>query len=116
LEGELLAVWLPASVLEAMGGRVESVAVSSLREEVFYATVRVIAADGTAREIDARPSDAINLAARVNAPILVADEVMASAGVILPELAGRLDEEAGPAPADAAVEWRSMASLEVLRE
>jgi bifunctional DNase/RNase len=36
------------------------------------------------QEIDARPSDAIALAVRMNCPIYVAEEVMANAGAVVP--------------------------------
>lgn len=68
---------LLAKVLEAAGATVERVAVNSLREETFYATI-VLATGGGTKEVDARPSDALNLALRVSAPIYVADDVMAN--------------------------------------
>jgi len=36
--------------------------------------------DGRREELDARPSDAVNLAVRLGAPIFVADEVLAESG------------------------------------
>ncbi|MFN2471072.1 MAG: bifunctional nuclease domain-containing protein [Gaiellaceae bacterium] len=66
---------LMARLLEATGARVERVVVSSLRENTFYGVVHVVAADGAAQELDSRPSDAINLAVRVGAPMLVDDAV-----------------------------------------
>jgi RNA polymerase sigma-70 factor, ECF subfamily len=69
---------LMARLLEAMGGHVKRVVVSSLRDTTFYAAVHV--ADGTTQELDARPSDGINLAVRVGAPIFVDEEVLESAG------------------------------------
>ena len=66
---------LMAKLIEAAGARVENVAVNSLREETFYGTITVVTSGGK-KEVDARPSDALNLAARVQAPILVDDEVM----------------------------------------
>jgi uncharacterized protein len=73
-----MTIDLMARLLEAMGGRVERVVVSSLRDDTFYAAVHL--ADGAAREVDARPSDGINLAVRVGAPIFVDDEVLRTAG------------------------------------
>jgi uncharacterized protein len=66
---------LLAKVLEAAGASVERVAVNSLREETFYATIVLATGNGT-KEVDARPSDALNLALRVDAPIYVAADVM----------------------------------------
>ena len=66
---------LMARLLEAAGARVERVEVSTLRENTFYAVVHLVTASGDQREADARPSDAINLAVRVGAPIVVDTEV-----------------------------------------
>ena len=66
---------LMAKLIEAAGARVESVAVNSLREETFYATI-TLETGGGKEEVDARPSDAMNLAARVQAPIFVEESVM----------------------------------------
>lgn len=66
---------LMAKLLEAAGARVERVEVNSLREDTFYGTIVLVTASGK-QEVDARPSDALNLAARVGAPILVDDAVM----------------------------------------
>ena len=66
---------LMARLLEATGARVDRVEVSSLRENTFYGVVHLVTAAGEAREADARPSDALNLAVRVGAPIFVDQEV-----------------------------------------
>ena len=60
---------MAASLLEASGSQVSEVRITRLAGEVFYAVVVV---DGPAgqREIDARPSDAVNLALVAGAPIL----------------------------------------------
>ena len=83
---------LMASLLETTGGRVESVTISSLREKTFYALVRV-GVDGRSQELDARPSDALNLAVRVGAPIFVDEDVVAEAGFVASDLPQRLNEE-----------------------
>jgi hypothetical protein len=59
----------------------ENVVVSRLHENVFYGSLN-IRKNGTVHEVDCRPSDAINLAVRQNAPIFVADEVMEAAGTL----------------------------------
>ena len=57
--------------------------VSALGAEppVFYATI-VVLADGDERKIDARPSDAIALAVRSNAPMFVEDDIMNRLGTV----------------------------------
>jgi hypothetical protein len=101
---------LMARLLEALGAQIERVTISSLREKTFYAVVTVSSPTGT-HDVDARPSDALNLAARVGAPIFVEDEVLDEAG-IAPEddLHARLAEEmarhTGEEPREG--EWRSL--------
>jgi uncharacterized protein len=73
-----MTIDLMARLLEAMGGRLERVVVSSLRDDTFYAAVHI--ANGSAQELDARPSDGINLAVRIGAPIFVEEEVFGTAG------------------------------------
>jgi uncharacterized protein len=99
---------LLAKVLEAAGATVERVAVNSLREETFYATIVLATAGGT-KEVDARPSDALNLALRVSAPIYVAHDVMAKSAFTGDVDAKLKEEEAlfglDPAPAGT---WSSL--------
>ena len=51
------------------------VAVTELRENTFHATI-TLQVNGSEIEIDSRPSDALALAVRTEAPIFVADQVM----------------------------------------
>ena len=66
---------LLASVVEHLGGEIQDVFISALRERTYFAKLR-IRRDGELLEIDSRPSDAIALAVTVNAPIYVAEEVL----------------------------------------
>jgi hypothetical protein len=77
------------SVIDQMGATISHVMVSELKNDTFYARI-VMDIDGDSMEIDSRPSDAIALAVRVNAPLFVAEEVMEMAS-ITPEQG--LDEE-----------------------
>jgi bifunctional DNase/RNase len=54
---------------------VTRITVTELRENTFYAQITV-QLDGTEIEIDSRPSDAIALAIRAEAPIFAADRVI----------------------------------------
>lgn len=74
-----------ATLLE-LEAPLRSVRITHLEEGVFYAEL-----DFDSRTVDARPSDAIALALRASVPILVADEVLAEAGVA-PEPADEADE------------------------
>lgn len=68
------------SVIEHLGGRVESVIINDLVDNTFYARI-VMGTDGRRLEVDARPSDAIALALRVKVPIYAVDSVLDRAGI-----------------------------------
>jgi RNA polymerase sigma factor (sigma-70 family) len=97
---------LTASLLEASGAAVERVAVNSLRDKTFYSVI-TLAAGGRTSEIDARPSDALNLAVRVGAPIYVAPEIMDASGMRADEVRGRLDDDS-PFEDEPEGEWRTL--------
>jgi RNA polymerase sigma factor (sigma-70 family) len=63
------------ALVQAAGARVREVRISRLAEHTFYATA--VLADGG--EVDARPSDALNLALVAGAPIAVDVAVLAAA-------------------------------------
>ncbi|MBC7255490.1 MAG: bifunctional nuclease family protein [Chloroflexi bacterium] len=71
---------LLASVIAELGGDVQYVLINDLQNSIFYARL-AIQHDGTLQMIDSRPSDAIALAVRVDAPIYVAEEVLDKAGI-----------------------------------
>jgi bifunctional DNase/RNase len=62
---------------------VRRVIVTDLRNDVYYATL-VLDAGGTEIELDSRPSDAIALALRAKAPVLVEDRVFDKAEKLIP--------------------------------
>jgi uncharacterized protein len=70
--------------ISELDARVARVVINDLRDSTFFAQIRVITSDRTL-EIDARPSDAIALALRVEAPIFVAQTVLDQAQTISPE-------------------------------
>lgn len=70
---------LLVSTIEAMGGTLDSVSIVRVEGTTFYATLDVTCA-GEQHHIDARPSDAIAVALRAEAPILVAPDVLERAG------------------------------------
>ena len=72
-----------AALVESLGGRVDSVEITELRDGTFFAHVAVSGPAGGQR-LDSRPSDAIALAVRFGAPVFVSDEVLDIAGT-LPE-------------------------------
>jgi len=85
------------NILDALNAKVTQVEVVSLKDETYFGNI-IISVNGTLHNIDSRPSDAMNLAIRLQVPIFVAEEVMEEAGLI-PEqdLSEReLDEEVDP--------------------
>ena len=66
---------LLAALIETFGARVHAVVVHSYEEYVFHGRIELMV-DGKQLDIDARPSDAIALALRANAPIYVEEAVM----------------------------------------
>ncbi len=68
---------LLTAVIRATGSKIERVEITELREGTYFAMIRLALADGSAAEIDARPSDAIALAVASKAPLFIAEDVMA---------------------------------------
>jgi bifunctional DNase/RNase len=69
-----------SDMLEQLGVQVLRITVTELRENTFYAQI-TIQQDGTEIEVDSRPSDAIALAIRTEAPIFVADRVIEESAI-----------------------------------
>ena len=69
---------LLASVIEHMGGTLESITINNLQEGTFFATLDV-RRDGELMHIDSRPSDAIALGIAGGVAIYVAEHVLDSA-------------------------------------
>jgi len=76
-----------ADLLAAAGAAVEEVRIVRLADTIFYA--EAVLAGGTA--VDARPSDALNLALVTGAPILVDDAVLEQAAEGEREIAAELE-------------------------
>jgi hypothetical protein len=93
------------SVISDLGAAVNSVIVSDLNNDTFYAKI-MLQVDGRTLEVDSRPSDAIALAVRAQAPIFAEESVLDKAGVILdketgkPMIASDAAGEGGSAPPD----------------
>jgi bifunctional DNase/RNase len=66
---------LLAQVIEDMGGEVQDVIISDLKEHTYFAKLR-IRHEGELIEIDSRPSDAIAVAVTAKVPIYVNEDVL----------------------------------------
>ncbi len=88
---------LLAEVIHALGGEVDRVIINEIQEDTFYSVIEIAIlpveedSDGTTTTVpeeaeiirlDARPSDAIALAVRTDAPIYVAESVMFKAKMV----------------------------------
>jgi bifunctional DNase/RNase len=71
---------LMMQAIEQLDGVISQVAITELRDNTFFAQVTVEAA-GDEQQLDARPSDALALAVRADAPIFAADEIVAESGI-----------------------------------
>ena len=71
---------LLVNVVETMGGQLDSVVINELKNQTYYANLRV-RYDGELIEIDARPSDAIAVAVTCDPmlPIYVDEQVLEEA-------------------------------------
>ena len=71
---------LVTDILGQLDAQVTRITVTELRENTFYAQVTV-QMDGTEIDVDSRPSDAIALAIRAEAPIYAADSVIEESAI-----------------------------------
>jgi bifunctional DNase/RNase len=79
---------LAKRLIDRLEGEVERVVVTRLTKEIYYALI-VVSAQGRTLEIDARPSDAIAIGLRYEAPLFVREAVFERS------VEGRMQEEPG---------------------
>ncbi len=88
---------LIANLLNAWEMTLQRVVIHALRDSTFYAVMTVAKGSGKGekkKELDARPSDAISVALRVNAPIWVMEEVVLDAAMPVDREADAAEKEA----------------------
>lgn len=95
------------SVIDILGGALNDVTISELREGTFYARLTI-----DSQEVDSRPSDAIALAVRYGVPIYVSDEVMQEASFV-PQ--NEEEEKIAPPPTPPAGEEKPKTKIKVTR-
>lgn len=71
---------LMTALMEKLGATVESVVVTELRGGTFYADISVTV-DGETHLISSRPSDAVAIAVRADAPLFADKDLLDEAGV-----------------------------------
>jgi len=79
---------LLCSLVDSLGGVIESISVSDLQKDTFIATLRLRVNEHSV-DVDCRPSDALAIAVRTKVAIFVEETVLAKAAVLL-------DEEGNP--------------------
>ena len=68
-------------VVEKTGFEIDRIEISDVDDDTYFATIYLTNDNDEIKEIDARPSDAIAVAIRVNAPIFVAPSVLAEGAI-----------------------------------
>jgi uncharacterized protein len=71
---------LLCNVITDLRAKVEKVVITDLKDNTFFATIHLVR-DAERLAVDARPSDAMALALRLNAPILVEESVLERSSV-----------------------------------
>lgn len=84
---------LIVNIIETLGMSLEKVIIHSLQKDTFYASL-ILQQGENRKEIDARPSDAIAVALRTNAPIWVMEEVVADASIPVDRDADEAEQQA----------------------
>ena len=72
---------LVINIIEKTGYSIDKVEINDVEKETYFATIFLKNKDGEFVEIDSRPSDAIAIAIRVDAPIYVNAKVLSSGSV-----------------------------------
>ncbi len=75
-------------VIDTLGASIDSIIVSDLKNDTFYAKI-ILNVDGGQVEVDCRPSDALALAVRTDVPIYTEEAVLDKAGILLDKETGK---------------------------
>jgi len=76
------------SVIDALGATINSIIVSELKNDTFFAKI-ILNVDGGQLEVDCRPSDALALAVRAEVPIYAEETVLDKASILLDKETGK---------------------------
>ncbi len=80
------------TLIESLTARLEWIRIDDLKEGTFYAKLYLVSSQDQQVELDARPSDGIAIALRMNAPIFVSEKVFQEAVRTDMELPSRLED------------------------
>lgn len=70
------------NMLEGLDVKVEKVVVTGFIEESYRSTIHTVDPNRNKREIDSRPSDAINLALRIKCPVFINEDLLVEGHVL----------------------------------
>ena len=76
---------LLVNILAAEKIKLRSVHLTELRDGIFYSDLILVDESGAEERVSSRPSDAVALAVRVEAPILARPELFDQAGISIPD-------------------------------
>jgi len=79
---------LLCSMIDALGATINSIVVSDLKNDTFYAKI-LLNVGGDQLEVDSRPSDALALAVRAEVRIFAEEAVLDKAGILLDRETGK---------------------------
>lgn len=80
-------------VIVGLGGELRRIVISAVRENTYFAEL-LIQREDHVFQVDARPSDSIALALRLNAPIFASDQLLEQSGVEADDAGGASSREA----------------------
>jgi len=69
-------------LVDAVGAKLEAVEITELKEDVFYASMRLLLPDGRRVDLDARPSDAVAIATGCGAKLYAAERILQDIGIV----------------------------------
>lgn len=69
------------NIIEKTGYKIDRIEINDVEKDTYFATIFLVNDNDEVLEIDSRPSDAIALAIRVDAPIFVTDNVISNGSV-----------------------------------
>lgn len=72
---------LIVDMIDKTGYKIDRVEINDVKNDTYYSSIWLVNDNGEEKEIDSRPSDAIAIAIRVNAPIFVSSKVLADGSV-----------------------------------
>lgn len=102
------------SIIGAMGGKLQAVHITMMQSDTYYAELLIAQPDGVLH-VDSRPSDAMAIAVRMSAPILVQESLLAFVDVQTIDAATDIEPGVIPPPSGEFSAEQLKAYLEKLR-